>query len=213
VEHPVTELVTGLDLVREQLRIAAGEPLGFTQADVAIRGSAIECRITAEDADAGFLPSLGVVGHVNEPSGPGVRVDSSLFEGMEVGPNYDSLVSKLIVWGADRTQALARLRRALDEYQVLGLKTTLPFHRALADDPNFIANNIHTRYLDTRDEPGAADEEGSNEALVIAALLSHQRRGGGTANAAGAAPRSGWKIAGREAGVNRHGGGPWRSTF
>ena len=212
VEHPVTELVTGLDLVREQLRIAAGEPLGFTQDDVAIRGSAIECRITAEDADAGFLPSLGIVNHVSEPSGPGVRVDSSLFEGMEVGPNYDSLVSKLVVWGADRTQALARLRRALDEYQVLGVKTTLPFHRALADDPNFIAGNIHTRYLDTRAAPDAPVETATDEALVIAALLSHERRGGGAANANGA-PRSGWKTAGREAAMHRDGGGSWRNTF
>jgi acetyl-CoA carboxylase biotin carboxylase subunit len=212
VEHPVTELVTGLDLVREQLRVAAGEPLGFTQDDVAIRGSAIECRITAEDAAAGFLPSLGVISHVSEPSGPGVRVDSSLFEGLEIGPSYDSLVSKLVVWGADRTQALARLRRALDEYQVLGVRTTIGFHRALADDPNFIDANIHTRYLDTRPEPEAAPEAAPEEALVIAALLSHERRGGGARSTVGAA-RSGWKAAGREDAVNRYGGGSWRNTF
>jgi acetyl/propionyl-CoA carboxylase alpha subunit len=215
VEHPVTELVTGLDLVREQLRIAAGEPLGFTQDDVAIRGSAIECRITAEDAGAGFLPSLGTVSHVSEPSGPGVRVDSSLFEGMEVGPHYDSLVSKLVVWGADRTQALARLRRALDEYQVTGLRTTLGFHRALADDPNFISANIHTRYLDTRPESEPGEGAAADQALVIAALLSHDRRGAGKGGngATGSTARSGWKAAGREAAVDRNGGGSWRNTF
>ncbi|HEX5140610.1 MAG TPA: acetyl-CoA carboxylase biotin carboxylase subunit [Dehalococcoidia bacterium] len=211
VEHPVTELVTGLDLVEQQLRIAAGEPLSFTQDDVQIRGCAIECRITAEDADNGFLPSLGRIEHVSEPSGPGVRVDSSLFDGMEVGPHYDSLVAKLCVWGADRTQMLARLRRALDEYQVLGVKTTLPFHRALADEPAFVAGEIFTRYLDRRGEPELSPATGGDEALLIAALLSHARRGGGQSN--GAAPRSGWKTAGREAALNRYGGDSWRNTF
>ncbi|HEX5141652.1 MAG TPA: acetyl-CoA carboxylase biotin carboxylase subunit, partial [Dehalococcoidia bacterium] len=211
VEHPVTELVTGLDLVEQQLRIAAGEPLSFTQDDVQIRGCAIECRITAEDADNGFLPSLGRIEHISEPSGPGVRVDSSLFDGMEVGPHYDSLVAKLCVWGADRTQMLARLRRALDEYQVLGVKTTLPFHRALADEPAFVEGEIFTRYLDRRGEPEPPPATGGDEALLIAALLSHARRGSGQSN--GAAPRSGWKTSGREAALNRYGGGSWRNTF
>jgi acetyl/propionyl-CoA carboxylase alpha subunit len=185
--------------------------LSFTQDDVQIRGCAIECRITAEDADNGFLPSLGRIEHVSEPSGPGVRVDSSLFDGMEVGPHYDSLVAKLCVWGADRTQMLARLRRALDEYQVLGVKTTLPFHRALADEPAFVEGEIFTRYLDRRGEPELSPATGGDEALLIAALLSHARRGGGQSN--GAAPRSGWKTAGREAALNRYGGDSWRNTF
>jgi acetyl-CoA carboxylase, biotin carboxylase subunit len=214
VEHPVTEFVTGLDLVREQLRIAAGEALGFTQDDVLLRGWAIECRITAEDADNGFMPGLGVAHHVSEPSGPGVRVDSSLFDGYEVGPHYDSLLSKLIVYGADREQALARLRRSLSEYQIIGIKTTLPFHRRLIDDPSFIAGDIDTRFLDRDFQFAAPDAEHGEHALAVAALLSHQRRSNGTGKTAaveGGATR--WKMAARHAATNRApGGGPWRST-
>jgi acetyl-CoA carboxylase biotin carboxylase subunit len=211
VEHPVTELVTGLDLVREQLRIAAGEPLGYSQADVTLRGWAIECRITAEDAEHGFLPSLGRVDLVSEPSGPGVRVDSSLFAGCEVGPHYDSLLSKLIVYGADRAHVLARLRRALDEYRVLGIKTTLPFHRRLVDDERFIAGDIDTRFLEQRFDFESDDGRDAEQALLAAAAFSHQRRGG--ANGAKAEPASRWRLAGREAATERTpGGGPWRST-
>jgi acetyl/propionyl-CoA carboxylase alpha subunit len=211
VEHPVTELVTGLDLVREQLRIAAGEPLGYSQADVTLRGWAIECRITAEDAEHGFLPSLGRVDLVSEPSGPGVRVDSSLFAGCEVGPHYDSLLSKLIVYGADRAHVLARLRRALDEYRVLGIKTTLPFHRRLVDDERFIAGDIDTRFLEQRFDFESDDGRDAEQALLAAAAFSHQRRGG--TNGAKAEPASRWRLAGREAATERTpGGGPWRST-
>ena len=210
VEHPVTEFVTGLDLVREQLRIAAGEPLGFTQSDVHLRGWAIECRITAEDADNGFMPSLGLVEHVSEPSGPGVRVDSCLFDGYEVGPHYDSLLSKLIVSGSDREQALSRLRRALDEYQILGVKTTLPFHRRLANDPAFIAGDIDTRFLDRRFRFESPDSEHGDHAMVVAALLSHQRRGEGISPTEGT---SRWRTAGRHAAINSMpGGGRWRDT-
>jgi acetyl-CoA carboxylase, biotin carboxylase subunit len=212
VEHPVTEFVSGIDLVREQLRIAANEPLGYTQHDIHLRGWAIECRITAEDADNGFMPSLGVIEHVSEPSGPGVRVDSSLFDGYEVGPHYDSLLSKLIVSGSSREQALARLRRALDEYQILGVKTTLPFHRRLVDDPAFIAGDIDTRFLDRRFEFEPPQPPHADHAMVVAALLSHERRGG--ANAAASPQQSTrWKVAGRQAAANRApGGGRWRST-
>ncbi len=214
VEHPVTELVTGLDLVREQLRIAAGEQLGYTQADIHPRGWAIECRITAEDAEGGFMPALGVAHHVREPSGPGVRVDSSLFDGYEVGPHYDSLLAKLIVYGSDREQALSRLRRALDEYQVLGVKTTLPFHRRLVDDSAFVAGEIDTRFLDRSFELGAADAEHGDHALAVAALLSHRRRSNGTGMASTATGDTNrWKAAAREDAANRApGGGPWRST-
>ncbi len=214
VEHPVTEFVTGLDLVREQLRIAAGEPLSITQDDVRLRGWAIECRITAEDADNGFMPSLGVAHHVKEPSGPGVRIDSCLFDGYEIGPNYDSLVSKLIVYGSDREQALSRLRRALDEYQVLGVKTTLPFHRRLVNDPAFMAGDIDTRFLDRRFQFEPAEAVHSDEALAVAALLSHRRRSDG-ANQGSSSTGQGtrWKTTAREAAANRApGGGPWRNT-
>jgi acetyl/propionyl-CoA carboxylase alpha subunit len=211
VEHPVTELVSGLDLVREQLRIAAGEPLGYSQGDVQLRGWAIECRITAEDAEDGFMPALGVAHHVNEPSGPGVRVDSCLFDGYEVGPHYDSLLAKLIVYGHDREHALSRLRRALHEYQVLGVKTTLPFHRRLLDNPAFIAGDIDTRFLDRSFQLETVDAEHSDHAMVVAALLSHQRRSNGNGGAPEQSNR--WRTAGRQAAADRApGGGRWRST-
>jgi acetyl-CoA carboxylase biotin carboxylase subunit len=210
VEHPVTELVTGLDLVREQLRVAAGEPLGLTQEDVLLRGWAIECRITAEDSQADFMPSLGRIELVSEPSGPGVRVDSSLFTGMEVSPYYDSLLSKLIVWGNDRDEALRRMQRALSEYQVLGVKTTLPFHRELMQDEAFISGDFHTHFLDGRETP-ETHASSDDTPLLVAALLSHQRRreGGGESDAGS----GGWRAAARRNATERNGGGNWRSTF
>jgi acetyl-CoA carboxylase biotin carboxylase subunit len=214
VEHPVTELVTGLDLIKEQLRIAAGEPLGFSQEDVELRGWAIECRITAEDAGQGFLPSLGRIDFVSEPSGPGVRVDSCVFPGMEVSPYYDSLIAKLIVWGKDRAEALQRLRRALDEYQLLGVQTTIDFHRQLIAHPDFEAGRLETRFLERAFnlESNGAGVSDSDSALIVAALLSHQRRRGGVL---GAAPesgsRNGWRAAARAAAQGgRPGGGRWR---
>ncbi len=147
VEHPVTELVTGIDVVREQIRIAAGEPLGYDQADIAIRGHALECRITAEDPET-FLPSPGKVTTYVSPGGLGVRVDSHLFAGYTVPPFYDSLIAKLLVHGRDRTEALARMRRALAEYQIQGIKTTIPFHQRLLDDPRFIAGESSTHFLE-----------------------------------------------------------------
>src|SRR5207253_6677790 len=126
VEHPVTEMVTGIDLVREQLRIAAGEPLGYTQADVHLRGASIECRINAEDPFGGWMPSPGTITGLRAASGPGVREDSGAYEGYTVPRWYDTLLAKLIVWGADRPTALARMLRALGEYQVVGVRTTIP---------------------------------------------------------------------------------------
>jgi acetyl-CoA carboxylase biotin carboxylase subunit len=215
VEHPVTELVTGLDLVREQLRIASGEALGFSQDDVILHGWAIECRITAEDASAGFLPSLGRIELVSEPSGPGVRVDSCLFTGAEVGPYYDSLLSKLIVWGADRGEALRRLRRALSEYQILGVKTTLPFHRELMQDEGFVSGAIHTHYLEDHQEIAATTStDKTDEALLAAALLSHQRRlAGTTVKSAGDMSKGGWRAQTRQEATERGGGEAWRNTF
>src|SRR5204863_1109781 len=123
VEHCVTEMVTGIDIVREQIRVAAGEPLPFKQEDIVIRGHAIECRINAEDASKNFAPAPGKVGSYREPAGPGVRVDSGLEAGGEVTPMYDPMVAKLIVWDVDRKQATQRMLRALEEYQIEGLKT------------------------------------------------------------------------------------------
>jgi acetyl-CoA/propionyl-CoA carboxylase biotin carboxyl carrier protein len=139
VEHTVTELVTGLDLVREQVLVAQGEPLGFTQEDVVLRGHAIECRINAEDPSAGFLPSPGRITSYREPAGPGVRIDSGVAEGSEIGALYDPMVAKLIVHDADREQARRRMLRALREFEITGVKTLVGFHRALLAHPCFVA--------------------------------------------------------------------------
>jgi len=147
VEHPVTELVTGLDLVREQLRVASGEPLGFTQDDVRLTGHAIEFRITAEDPAFDFRPQTGVIEDYLPPSGPGVRVDSHLYRDYEVPPHYDSLLSKLIVWAPTREQAIARGRRALEEYVLEGLPTTIPFHLRLLENETFQRGEVYTNFL------------------------------------------------------------------
>ena len=131
VEHPVTELVTGIDIVKEGIRVAAGEPLSVSQGDVALRGHAIECRINAEDASKNFAPAPGTIGAYREPAGPGIRVDSGVGAGSEISPMYDPMVAKLIVWDVDREQATARMLRALREYEIEGLKTLLPFHEAI----------------------------------------------------------------------------------
>jgi acetyl-CoA carboxylase biotin carboxylase subunit len=148
VEHPVTELVTGVDIVKEQIRIAQGEPLRWRQEDVRWHGHAIECRINAEDPDAGFVPSPGVLGRVHWPGGPGIRVDTHVVPGYRVPPFYDSLLGKLLAWGVDREEALARMRRALDELELEGVRTTAGFHRALMDNPDFRRGDVHTRYVE-----------------------------------------------------------------
>ncbi len=148
VEHPVTEMLTGIDLVATQLRIAAGEPLGFSQADVTFRGHAIEFRINAEDAAHDFRPQAGPVERFYAPGGPGVRIDSHLFAGYEVPPYYDSLLGKLIVWGPDRAAAIARGRVALDELVVDGIITNRAFHRALLDNAAFVDGTVTTNLID-----------------------------------------------------------------
>jgi acetyl-CoA carboxylase, biotin carboxylase subunit len=148
VEHPVTEMLTGLDLIAQQIRVAAGEPLGLRQEQVEIRGHAIEFRINAEDPNDNFSPQTGVVEELVLPGGPGVRVDSHLYPGYEVPPFYDSLLGKLIVWGDHREQALARSRRALAEFHVGGIKTNLPFHRGIVDNAAFLGAEVSTNLLD-----------------------------------------------------------------
>ncbi|MCE2951350.1 MAG: acetyl-CoA carboxylase biotin carboxylase subunit [Alphaproteobacteria bacterium] len=147
VEHPISEMITGIDLVREQIRVAAGEPLGFTQDDVTFKGHAIECRINAEHPET-FLPSPGKITTYHPPGGPNVRVDSALYTGYAIPPYYDSLISKLIVWGRDRHECLMRLRRALDEYVIAGVDCLIPLHRALSDHPDVIAGNYDIRWLE-----------------------------------------------------------------
>jgi acetyl-CoA carboxylase biotin carboxylase subunit len=136
VEHPISEMVSGIDIVREQLRLAAGEPLGYGQSDISLRGHAIECRINAENPDD-FRPSPGRISEYHAPGGPGVRVDSGLYQGYTVPPYYDSLIAKLIVYGGNRDECLMRLRRALEEYVVGGIETTIPLHQRLADNAEF----------------------------------------------------------------------------
>jgi acetyl-CoA/propionyl-CoA carboxylase biotin carboxyl carrier protein len=149
VEHTVSEMIAGLDLVREQIRIAAGEPLGYGQRDISFRGFAIEGRVNAEDPAQGFRPAPGTVTAYREPGGPGVRVDSAAFAGWTIPPEYDSLVAKLVVWAPTRAEAIARLRRAIDEYVVRGVPTTLPLLRALCDEPIVIEGTYGTATLET----------------------------------------------------------------
>jgi acetyl-CoA carboxylase biotin carboxylase subunit len=154
VEHPVTELVTGLDLVREQIRIAAGELLRFTQKDVVHRGAAIECRINAEDPSAGFRPSPGTITRWQAPGGPGVRLDSHACHGYRVPPNYDSLVAKLLVHQATRLEAIAAMRRALAEFVVEGIHTTIPLHREILNQSAFIEGHVDTTFIERNWQTG-----------------------------------------------------------
>jgi acetyl-CoA carboxylase biotin carboxylase subunit len=147
VEHPVTEMITGIDLVNEQIRIAAGAPLSFAQEDIALNGHAIECRINAEHP-ATFRPSPGRIAYFHPPGGLGVRVDSAVYQGYTIPPNYDSLVGKLIVHGRNRTECLMRLRRALDEFVVDGIETTLPLFRTLVRNPDMQNGDYDIHWLE-----------------------------------------------------------------
>jgi acetyl-CoA carboxylase, biotin carboxylase subunit len=207
VEHPVTELVTGLDLVRDQLRIAAGEPLGYTQQDVRWRGAAIECRINAEDPLAGWLPSPGTITGLRVPSGPGVREDSGIYEGYTVPRYYDTLLAKLIVWGADRNAAIDRMARALAEYRIVGVRTTLPILGRIIAHPDFRAGRLSTGFLD-RIMPALAPADGrlAPIAVIAAVLARYEALGHGNLQPS---PRSPWRwgpqgwTGGRRAGGSR----------
>jgi acetyl-CoA carboxylase biotin carboxylase subunit len=148
VEHPTTEMITGIDLVKEQIRVAAGEVLGFTQEDVQPRGWAVECRICAEDPDNRFVASPGTITRWIPPSGPWVRVDDGAYAGYAVGPYYDSLLCKVVTWGRDRSEAVVRMARALAEFEVEGIRTTVPLHRRLLADSEFAAGAYHTGWLE-----------------------------------------------------------------
>ena len=148
VEHPVTEMVTGIDLIAEQLRIAGGEPISVTQDDIQLRGHAIECRINAEDAAHNFRPAPGKITGWLPPGGPGIRVDSHVYTGYDIPPFYDSLIGKLIIWAPDRDSALKRMRRALNECAVTGIPTTVEFHLRLLDRPEFQQGDVHTKFVE-----------------------------------------------------------------
>ena len=178
VEHPVTELVTGIDLVQWQLRIAAGEPLPFRQDDIRLSGHAIECRITSEDPFAGFLPSTGRIEWLSVPAGPGVRWDAGIVQGSEISLHYDPLLAKLIVHAPDRPAAIARMRRALAELRIAGVETSTPFHRRVMDEPEFRAGATDIRYLERHPEllTPDPDDDTLRAAALAAALLEDERR-------------------------------------
>jgi acetyl/propionyl-CoA carboxylase alpha subunit len=190
VEHPVTEMVTGIDLVREQLRVAAGEELGYEQSAIQWRGWAIEVRINAEDPRNKFLPSTGTIRNLRMPGGPGVRLDLGMYRGMEVGVNYDPMLAKLIVWGETRAIAIARMRRALAEMNVGGVRTGAPAALAVLEDKRFQAGDFDTHFLETIDL--SARHGGEDELVAAAAAIYRHDKAQRRALAPKAADRSAW---------------------
>ena len=200
VEHPVTELVTGIDLVREQINVAWGEKLSFGQADVRMNGHAIECRVYAEDPDNNFLPSPGKITRLRLPQGPGVRDDGGVYDGSEVSIHYDPMISKFAVYGKDREEAIGRMRRALKEYEVGGIKTTLPFFREVIEDEDFIAGRIDTGFIERfmeRREVQETPEIVRDMALIASALTYSNLNSATPRDSAIANIPSSWVMAGR----------------
>jgi acetyl-CoA carboxylase biotin carboxylase subunit len=199
VEHPVTELVTGLDLVQEQLRIAAGEPLGYDEAAIQRHGYAIECRINAEDPFGGYLPSTGRVVDYRAPAGPGVRLDAAIEAGTEVSVHYDPLLAKLIVWAPDRQAGLRRMARALRELLVLGVKTNIPVHLWLMEQPAFVAGAVDTGWLE-REWHGQLEDDGDTvDAVALVAALLVDGQAQPTTALDGRADAPPWRLAARRA--------------
>jgi acetyl-CoA carboxylase biotin carboxylase subunit len=177
VEHPVTEMVTGVDIVKEQIRIARGRALSYKQKEVKFNGHAIECRINAEDPYNDFMPSTGCITHSLLPTGPGVRVDTGVYPGFEITPFYDPMIAKLIVWGETRAQAILRMRRALEEYRIIGVKTNIPFHQTMMDSHRFMGGQYDTRFVEERfsmDEAGDGKEDHIETAAILATLVAHR---------------------------------------
>jgi acetyl-CoA carboxylase biotin carboxylase subunit len=207
VEHPVTEMVTGVDLVRWQIRIARGERLTIDPATALTpRGHAIECRIYAEDPDAGFMPSPGRIAALRVPAGPGIRDDSGVEAGAEIPVYYDPLISKLVAWGADRPDAIARMQRALGEYAILGIRTTVPFFRWILTQPAFESASFHTAYLDEllharHGEPFESPYKEDETVAAIAAAAYLSSRAADAASSTGHAPQASWKIEARREGL------------
>ncbi len=201
VEHPVTELVTGVDLVEWQFRVASGEKLAFAQDDLRFTGHALECRITAEDHLGGFLPSTGVITHLEVPTGPGVRWDGGVVQGSEVTLHYDPLLAKLIVHGANRESAIARMTRALDELVIAGIDTSAPFHRRVMEEEDFRSGRLSIGYLEDHPELLEADEPADElvAAVIVAALLEEEYRGQRAPRIlpAQGADASSWRSSGR----------------
>ncbi len=173
VEHPITERITGVDIVKEQIRIARGRRLRYKQEDITLNGWAIECRINAEDPFQNFMPSTGVVSHIHFPSGPGIRIESGVYEGFEITPYYDSMIAKLICWGDSRPEALLRLRRALNEIRIMGVKTTIPFHQQLIESTRFQAGQFDTRFVEDRFKMQEESADHADVAAVAATMIAH----------------------------------------
>ena len=211
VEHPVTELVTGFDLVREQIIVASGAPLSFKQEDVGWHGHAIECRVYAEDPENNFFPSPGKITFLRVPAGAGIRDDSGVTEGDEVSIHYDPMISKLAAWGSDRNEAIDRMRRALDEYAVGGIKTTLPFFREIVRDEEFINARLDTAFIANfyerrnRRQPEVDTHSSSvqQDIAIIAAALSYARNQPTARINHEQEEQNKWNIAGRVAGLSR----------
>ncbi len=205
VEHPVTELVTGIDIVKEQIRIAFGRRLRYRQEDIRINGHAIEARITAEDPYANFMPSIGMITSLVEPTGPGVRIESGMHEGMSVLLHYDPMIAKLIVHGDTRADALLRLRRALKEYRILGVKTNIDFHRRLVENWHFQAGLFDTGWLAANAD--LMDDwlpQQKRAAAIVATLLAHRRRQQALVMVGGVGDSpSQWKIDGRRRSIHQ----------
>ncbi len=209
VEHPVTEMVTGIDIVKEQLAIAAGRKLRWKQEEIHFKGHAIECRITAEDPYNNFLPTAGRITSITEPTGPGVRLESGVYAGWEVTPWYDSLIAKLIVWGETRAEAILRMRRALEEFRVGGIHTSIPFHEQMMDNTRFQGGHFDTGFLDGPDGFRMSARPSRNlarVAAIAAALVEHERGQQavllGTPCDENGTPRgTAWKQAGRRGSV------------
>ncbi|MFH1314682.1 MAG: acetyl-CoA carboxylase biotin carboxylase subunit [Candidatus Eisenbacteria bacterium] len=203
VEHPVTELTTGIDLVREQIRIASGFPLDIKQKDIKPQGSAIECRIYAEDPSNDFLPSLGKISRLRNPAGPWVRIESYVYEGYDVPVYYDPLIAKLITWGQTRPEALERMGRALEEYVIEGIETTIPFHIWVIRDENFRKGDFSTSYIDEHYTGKPTDEHRkipSDVALIAAAISRVESTAVPKTRHAGSTNR--WKDTSRREGVS-----------
>jgi len=203
VEHPVTEMVTGVDLVKLQIQVAAGTALPFKQQDLAQNGWAVECRIYAEDSAAGFVPAPGRIETMTFPNGPGVRVDAGVYAGAEVSVFYDPMIAKLVTWGRDRAEAIARMRRALSEFTITGeLSTNLDFHRWITNQPRFLAGDFDTNFIaqEYRPETAAKTQDPARLAAILAAAFIAQQDGNHTATAAAGqrpAAASPWKLIGR----------------
>jgi acetyl/propionyl-CoA carboxylase alpha subunit len=193
--HTVTEVVTNVDIVKEQLRAAAGRELRYTQDDVRPRGWALECRVLAENPAQGFAPATGRIAHLREPGGQGIRVDSGICEGLTITPHHDSLLAKLIAWGETRGVSIVRMRRALEEYHISGITTNLDLHRALLDSHRFFGGQFHTRFLEEQFLLPEVDSEDHLAAALTAALLDYRRRRGSRVTSKPYVSR--WKLLGR----------------